>query len=102
VNNREGSPLRLGGELAPETAAQEGVDHGVQTLLGEAVPVRFGIPYVDVPEAALGALDDEMDDEPFGWLIAETFKDPAVGSGIDRDVLGERVTHFFLHDLIRS
>jgi hypothetical protein len=93
VDDRERSPRRLWRELVSETAAQDGVDHGVQSLLGEAVPVRLGLPDIELSEAALWSLDSEMNDEPLGWLVAKTIEDAPVHGGIDRDVLGERVAH---------
>lgn len=63
MDDRKRNPLRLGRELVAEAAAQERVDHGVQPLLGKAVPVLLGLPDAEVPQAALGPLDGKMDDE---------------------------------------
>jgi hypothetical protein len=52
VDDRHRDPIGLGGQLAPEDLAEERVDHGMEALVGEAVPIGFGLPHVDGAQAA--------------------------------------------------
>jgi hypothetical protein len=83
----------FGGQLITEDLAEEAMNDWVEPLFGEAFPVLLGVPYIDVAQPALGTLYGNVRDEPFRWLVTETFGDALVKGGIDRNVLRECIGH---------
>src|SRR5580704_4268359 len=92
-------PLGLGRQVVAENLGEQGVDDRVQPLIGEPVAVLLGLPDVEVPQTALGLLGGDVDDEAFWRDVTEAVGDPLVESGIDGDVLRERVSHGYLADI---
>ena len=93
VDDGDGRTWWLRRQVVAEDLAQHAVHHGMQSLLGEAVPVFFGLPHVDVAEPALGALDRQVEDQPRRWLVADASGDALVEGGVDGHILGKRVGH---------
>src|ERR1700730_3036740 len=93
VYNGHRCAFRLGGQLVAEDVAEEAVNNRMEPLFGEAIPVLFGVPDVDVPQPALGTLEGDVGDESLRWLVADAIGDALVEGGVDGNVLGECVGH---------
>ena len=70
----------FGRQLVPEQLGEQRVHDRVEPVLGEAVPIVLGLPYVDVAKAALRSLDGDMADQALRRIVAETLLDPSVNS----------------------
>jgi hypothetical protein len=65
----------------------------VEPLFRESLALLLGLPDVEVTKSAFDALECEMNDQPFGWFGTELFDNPSVESGVNRNILRERVGH---------
>jgi hypothetical protein len=79
--------------LIAEYLAEQRMNDGMESLLGETVPVFFRLPHVDVAKTSLGSFDGDVGDETLRRIVTESIGDALVEGGVDRNVLGECVGH---------
>lgn len=77
--------------MGEAVASEDVADDRFDALLAEPLPVRSGVPHIDIAEAVV--LDGEVDDEPLRWSFAEPCSDLAVDLFVGGNILDERVGH---------
>src|SRR5580692_11557158 len=91
VDDVEHGPWRFGRDEA-EHVLQQRVDHGMQPVVREGLPVLPGLPHLDVAQAVLDPVG-QVGDQARRSHRADAVLDPGVDLGADRHVVGERVGH---------